>query len=360
MKKSLSRIYVCHTFYHVYISILKEFNLPKEEQGNADLILSSLCTDFSALNERVEKTGIFRKVYEFDEQRETTFPELAKYKVDRGSLKNMFSRIIFTKKFAKYQEAYVPVDFKQYKDIYVFCDIDPIGIYLAQHHIRFHGVEDGYNSVADIPAVILDNSKNFKLKLFFSEVLNLIYLQNGFNKYCTSMEVNNISQVKYHCKKLVEVPRAELVKVIENPEYQRKLLTAFVDDVNELEAQMELMKNSERTILLLTEHLCDEDTRVRIFTDLSAQYGKEGTVFIKPHPRDLVDYRATIPGSNVFSRQIPMEIFNILPGFHFDKIVGVFTPLTEVKFADEKVSLGAAFMDKYEDPSMHERFVGVR
>lgn len=360
MKKPLPRIYVCHTFYHVYISILKEFNLPKEEQGKADLVLSSLSSDFSALNERIEKTGIFRNVFLFDEQRESSFPELAKYKVDRGSLKNMISRIKFTKKFAKYQEPFVPVDFKQYKDIYVFCDIDPIGIYLAQHRIYFHSIEDGYNSVADVPDVILDNPNNLKLKIFFSDVLNLIYLQNGFSKYCTSMEVNNISQVKYHCRKFVEVPRAELVKVIGNPEYQRLLLAAFVDDVPELEAQMELMKNSERTILILTEHLCDEDTRARIFTSLSEQYGKEGTVFIKPHPRDLMDYRTAIPGSNVFSRQIPMEIFNILPGFHFDKIVGIFTPLTEVKFADEKVSLGAAFMDKYEDPSLHERFVGVR
>lgn len=360
MKKTLPRIYLCHTFYHVYITILKEFNLPKEEQGQADLILSSLSTNFSALKERIEKTGIFRKVFSFDEQRETSFPELAKYKIDRGSVKNMISRIQFTRKFAKFQEPYVPVDFSVYKDIYVYCDIDPIGIYLSQHHIYFHGVEDGYNAIADIPEVILDNPKNFKLKVFFSEVLNLIYLQNGFNKYCTSMEVNDISLMKYECRKLVEVPRAGLVKIIEKPEYKQLLLAAFVDDVAELETQMELLKSSPRSILLLTEHLCSEEVRTRIFTDLSDKYSKEGTVFIKPHPRDEMDYRKAIPGCNVFSRQIPMEIFNIIPDFHFDKVVGVFTPLTEITFADEKESLGAAFMDKYEAPEMHERFVGVR
>ena len=34
------RIYVCHTFYHVYITFLKEMNLPKEEQGKATLAVS--------------------------------------------------------------------------------------------------------------------------------------------------------------------------------------------------------------------------------------------------------------------------------------------------------------------------------
>ena len=28
-----ARIYVCHTFYHVYVACLKELNLPKEERG---------------------------------------------------------------------------------------------------------------------------------------------------------------------------------------------------------------------------------------------------------------------------------------------------------------------------------------
>lgn len=359
MKKTFPRIYVCHTFYHVYISILKEFNLPKEEQGKADLVLSSLSTNFSALSERIAKTGIFKAVYRFDEKRETAFPELAKYKVNRGAVRNMFSRIILTSKLSKYQEPYVPVDFRLYEDIYVFCDLDPIGVYLAKHRIPFHGVEDGFNSVANIPAVLLDNSKNFKLKRFFSEVLNLIYLQNGFNKYCTSMEVNDIASIKYECKKFVEVPRSELAKAIEKPENKQLLLSAFVDDVNELETQLELLKSTSHSVLILTEPLCTYDVRTRIFTDLTDKYAKEGTVFIKPHPRDELDYRTVIPGSNVFSRQIPMEIFNIIPGFHFDKVVGVFTPLTEIKFAEEKESLGVAFMDNYEDPEKHKVYVGV-
>ena len=45
-----ARIYVCHTFYHVYVACLKELNLPKEERGKADLILSTMSCDFGNLS----------------------------------------------------------------------------------------------------------------------------------------------------------------------------------------------------------------------------------------------------------------------------------------------------------------------
>ena len=43
------RIYVCHTFYHVYVSILKEFALSPENPGGATMVLSKMSTDFSGL-----------------------------------------------------------------------------------------------------------------------------------------------------------------------------------------------------------------------------------------------------------------------------------------------------------------------
>ena len=144
MEKTRQRIYVCHTFYHVYITFLKEMELPKEKQGKATLVLSKMSNDFGALKQRIEALHYFEEVLEYDEKREDFFPELAKYKVNHGNiLINMFYRIRFTRKFARCQEQFVPVDFRNYKDIYVFCDADPIGIYLAMHHIYYHALEDG-------------------------------------------------------------------------------------------------------------------------------------------------------------------------------------------------------------------------
>lgn len=53
------RIYVCHTYYHVYVSFLKELNLPREKRGQATLVLSRMSIDFEQLKDRVEATGLF-------------------------------------------------------------------------------------------------------------------------------------------------------------------------------------------------------------------------------------------------------------------------------------------------------------
>ena len=146
------RIYVCHTYYHVYVTFLKELKLRaicKEQgtdSGTADLILSKMSNDFENLKERVESTGLFREVIEFDEKREDFFPELAKWrKGGKNFLGNLWCRIRFTKLYAKLEAPYVPVNFKEYKDVYVYCDSDPIGYYLNQNRIYYHALEDGLN-----------------------------------------------------------------------------------------------------------------------------------------------------------------------------------------------------------------------
>ena len=67
--KTKSRIYVCHTFYHVYVSVLKEMKLARKNGKNpdfkkADIALSSISTDFENLKERLDKSGIFNSVIE--------------------------------------------------------------------------------------------------------------------------------------------------------------------------------------------------------------------------------------------------------------------------------------------------------
>ena len=74
------RIYVCHTYYHVYVTFLKELKLLKEKQGQATLVLSRLSNNFENLKSRVESTGLFEEVIEFDEKREDFFPQLTKWR----------------------------------------------------------------------------------------------------------------------------------------------------------------------------------------------------------------------------------------------------------------------------------------
>ena len=123
------------------MAFLKELNLPKEKRGQATLVLSSMSNNFEDFGERVKSTGLFEDVIPFDEKREDCFPELAKYRIDKGNIVfNMWQRILFTRKYARLEAKYVPVDFREYDEVYVFCDSDPIGYYLNQYRIKYHAL----------------------------------------------------------------------------------------------------------------------------------------------------------------------------------------------------------------------------
>lgn len=349
------RIYVCHTYYHVYVTFLKELNLDKSKRGQATLVLSTMSIDFEKLKERVEATGLFERVVEFDEKRDDFFPELAKYRKNTGNLvKNLWNRIVFTRKFAKLEAPFVPVDFKEYKDIYVYCDSDPIGFYLNQNRIKYHALEDGLNCLKHGDLARYDNRGHFGLKAFMSEKLNLIFIQNGYGKYCMDMEVNDISAIKYPYKKYVEVPRQALVDAL-TQEDKNIILKAFVRDMDKLQEQIGDCNDKGDKILILTDPLCTLDIRKQIFEDIIQMYEPEGTVFLKPHPRDELNYREVFSQYPQFDATVPMEMLNFFPGLRFKKVVGVFTEMKGLQFADECVRLGPDFMDKYEDPLVHRQ-----
>ncbi|MCI6715521.1 MAG: glycosyltransferase family 52 protein [Lachnospiraceae bacterium] len=350
------RIYVCHTFYHVYVSCLKELALPKSEQGKATLMLSTMSNNFGNLKERADRCPLFEEVIMFDEKEDVFFPELQKYHMDKGNLVlNMLSRIKYTKLFGRLEEQYVPVDFKKYRDIYVFCDSDPIGYYLNYKKIYYHAVEDGLNCIQYYDTARYDNRGHFGLKAWMS-ARNLIFIQNGYGKYCLDMEINDLSVVPYPCKKYIEEPRAKLVDRLTR-EDKDILIRLFIENLDGLLEQ--LRTGAEQKVLVLSEPLCDLEVRRQIFSDIIEQYsvidGKQAQVIIKPHPRDVLDYRKEFPEHIVLSGMFPMEILNFIPELSFRRVISVLTVPNGIQFAKEVLFLGEDFLDRYEAPELHRQ-----
>jgi len=364
------RIYVCHTYYHSYIAFLKELKIRADTASvsagiatdGAILVLSRMSNDFEDLASRVRATGVFSEVVEYDEKREDYFDELGPLRQDTGSMVgNLRNRIRFTKRFAQLQEQFVPACLKAANvreaakrgetDIYVFCDIDPIGTYLSQNRIYYHAVEDGLDCLSAYDTARVSNAGHFGVKRFLSEKLNLIFISEGYNKYCLDMEVNDKSKIKYPHSKQIEVPRKQLTARL-TAEDKDDLLHAYVKNLPELKAKIsECM--GVGAILILTDPLCDLESRERIFRDIIDMYKAEGTIFIKPHPRDVLDYKTIFADYPQFDRTLPMEMLNFFPGLRFKKVVGVFTQMGAIECADECIQLGSDFMDKYEAHDKH-------
>jgi hypothetical protein len=214
-------------------------------------------------------------------------------------------------------------------------------------------VEDGLNTLQHCDMAWYDNRGHFKLKVFLSRKCNLIFVQNGYGKYCLDMEVNDISVLKRPCDKYVEVNRQKLLDALKQ-EDKELILQAFIRDKDSLQKQLEDCGEQNNKILILTEPLCDLDTRETIFRDIIEKYQKEGKIFIKPHPRDLLNYRERFAEYPQFDATVPMEMLNFFPGLRFKKVVGVLTETSGIQFADEAIRLGPDFLDKYEDPSKHD------
>ena len=231
------------------------------------------------------------------------------------------------------------MDFREYQDIYVYCDSDPIGYYLNQNRIYYHALEDGLNCLKNFDAARYDNRGHFGLKAFLSRKLNLIFVQNGYGKYCLDMEVNDISAIQYPCPQYIEEPRQALVDRL-TEEDKQIILKAFIRDKETLERQIAECSGVADKILILTDPLCTLDVRERIFRDIIEQFEPEGQIFIKPHPRDELDYRKLFGEYPQFDATVPMELLNFFPGLRFKKVISVLTEIKGIQFADEIVRLG--------------------
>lgn len=353
-EKTPKRVYVCHTYYHVYIAVVKELILQHNNKGGADIVLSTMSNDFESLKERLESANVFQNVYTYDEKEDVTSEEVMKYHRDRGNIVlNLMQRIKYTKLLGKLQEEYIPTDMSKYSDVYVFCDSDPIGYYLNYKKIYYHALEDGLNSGRLDDQARLANKGAFPLKCFMAK-LGLIFIESGYSKYCIDYEVNDISANHKPPKNVIEVPREDLNDKLSKEDHA-VLVSIFLENPERVVGQL-VDKNSKKpNVMILTEPLCELDVRKKLFGDIIREYENDNRVIIKPHPRDLLDYEKEFPGVCVVKDRFPMEVLGDIDGFKVDKLVSVITQVENVYFADKIVYLGLDFLDKYEDPSIHRK-----
>ena len=95
-RKPKERIYVCHTYYHVYVACLKELTLPRAMRGKADLVLSTMSNDFGSLKERAEKSGLFEAVFMFEEKEEQKASWIALLRLTRDVLEKCIDVLGFS------------------------------------------------------------------------------------------------------------------------------------------------------------------------------------------------------------------------------------------------------------------------
>lgn len=341
------RLYICHTFYHVYISVLKEMVYQKENSDKADILLSTISTEFGELEHRLRTSNLFGKVEILPECHPRFFKKPFRGELGQGNpLKKLVQRHRYFRYVVENEESYLSRDYGKYKDIYVFCDSDPVGYYLNGKKIPYISVEDGNNS-GRYNSVITANESMFTLKRWLSK-LNYLYMQDGYSKYSRGYEVDCADGVIATGRKIIERPTGALIAQLNDTDKER-LYRIFC-------SWEELPDGNENAeyVMVLTQPVCTEENRIAMYREIVSQYADRYKIIIKPHPIDRVDYKKAFPDCLIMPRNFPVEILNIHNVYNIVKAMTVYsTSMEHLTFAKEKESLGVAFLDRYEDPSLH-------
>lgn len=328
----MKNIYICHTQYHVLITILKTL---KEKKAENEIILYTTIQEVEKINERLENLKIFEKVYIFNESDQIMRPigEESKNQFDfRKKLKSTMK---------KYQDFF---QILEDKEIYVFNDDSIIGNYLRFNKKEYNLIEDGLNCYQSIEKhYCFDRTLKERLKTF----LNTPDTCFGKSKYVKEIEVNTKEGVKvYIKKKMRELPRNELFENLTEQE-KKDIISVFLDNV-----ELDTIQNAT---LLITQPLWKdgfletEEKQIQIYQEIIQQYAK-GQVIVKAHPRDEIDYCTNLDGSIVLKREFPVELLNFVGKARIERAITICsTAIDGIEFAKEKIKLGYEWMENYKN-----------
>ncbi|MCI6272312.1 MAG: glycosyltransferase family 52 protein [Erysipelotrichaceae bacterium] len=294
-------IYICFTLYHLMITILKI-----DTSKNNVLVLMDSIYNAENLKDDILKLKIFKNIYVLKDRK-----YYSKFPIYSNSVKS-------------------ELNFLKSNNVYIFNDYSFIGEFLHRNKIKYHLIEDGYNS---FKYDFLNPSDSFyyKLKCFF---LNKTKFK-GYSRFCIDIEVNDLNDLPSDNRnnKFLELPR----KVLFEKQYNDK--KNIIDNI----FNVHNVSLEENSILILTQPLFkdglveSEDEQFAIYNDVCNTYKNNFKIYIKVHPRDNVDY-LKISDVKILDRKFPIEILSFSSNLKFKKGITYSSSALEfIDFVEEKI-----------------------
>ena len=322
-----NQVYVCGTFYHLFIAILH--SRPCRAAGARTLLLlQDFTPSLQPYAERLREEGWFDHV--------ETLPVIA-------AIDPAFRRAsAWAKAFRRNRLTTRVVEahfdrsgyraFLEQADINLFFCLGLSSAYFIATfpHLHIRMLEDG--------------ERNYRTRLGALKVLKRRYLYRSFIGDGRDPAVRAI-----HVQQPERLPAAVRHKgvrldvpgmVADLPEAERQRLAGLFLGNSPLPA-------GKGGLLLITQPLSedrfvDEATKIGFYKDILAAHAQGCEVFVKPHPREETDYAAHLGEAvHVLPKDFPLEILDFLPGVRFDRGVTIWSSaLNNLACVDRKVFLG--------------------
>ena len=208
----------------------------------------------------------------------------------------------------------LPMRLGEFTDIYVAGVHSLFSIYLIKQNILFHMMEDGSGALSHPEVLDEINRKDCPRKKYeLYDKYNLFYPIKWTKDIVKSKICNLNAQKKgFYDSLAVHFDPMESFRKL-SVDYQ-KLILAFFHCPSEI-------KVSEKSVLLLTQHLCNPqqltfEEQVMIYQYLKDYFFEGYNLIIKPHPDDIMFYDRLFPDSQIIREKFPSEL---LP-FIFERV----------------------------------------
>lgn len=318
----MKRIYICSTVYHLLIAIVKQllYNI------DADLIIckednvdpSTLC--------KIKSSKIFKKVITYKDIEYKGYYLRWREKIFHG----------IKKALAFYESTSgLPYEYLKDNDIYIFNDNSFWGQWLCCIKKGYHLIEDGLDHYIVNPSTSIETARY----IYLNKLLGTYNGHHGNSVNMLDLEVNDKNGV--HLKsniKLIECPRKKLFGCLSDK--QKKIILELFGVPHDIFIKEEI------STLLLPQPLAEDclvshQKKIDIYSFLVQKYSK-GTLYIKPHPREIENYANIFPHSKIIPfPKIPLELLDLLPNFKFTYGITAFsTSLLNLNCIKNKIFMG--------------------
>lgn len=149
------------------------------------------------------------------------------------------------------------------------------------------------------------------VKLAIKKLFHYGYLYCGRSPYTLSIEVNDSQSLKISTKKVVVVPRRSLFENIS--EKQLEIINQIFDFKTMVFSKIEHVNR----VLILTQPFYEdgvietEEKQVALYKKIIDQFGGVNKIiYVKPHPRDAINYKDNFPEIIFLEKNIPMEVLD--------------------------------------------------
>lgn len=336
------KIFFCFTYYHTLIAMIKAI----ECNEHPDMLLANDIPGFDNLYRNIINSNIFNNIYIYDAKKYVSF-FVFKNNIDRAIRARKIVKLIVPETIPLSLE-----ELKSYSEIYVSNDMTGPAKYLILNKIPYHLLEDGLDYFAyfdryySIPKGSFEK-KGMRKKI--KEILGMGFTCWGQAECCVDIEVNSVDNIKIPRDKVITVSRKKLFESL-TEEQKRLIYNTYV------KRQADRETCNEKSMILLTQPLyidnfvCTEKQQTVVFESVIKEYVLNGyRIFVKPHPRDLMDYRKLIEKYNCvyIDKNIPSEVLNFDNNSYFDVAVSITsTAINFLENAKEKRFMGREYINQ--------------